>query len=225
MYTIIHLTDIHGASHFIDKIVDEIEQADLVVISGDITHFGNRREAEKIILPIVSYNQNVLAVPGNCDYPGVEDYLLETGINLHLILREIEGFILLGIGGSIPCPGPTPFEYSEENAQEWLDPISGMIIKNLPLIFVSHQPPYYTTADKLPDGSHVGSRSISRFIDTVEPLVCLTGHIHEGIGIDSHVKTTIINPGPFRAGRYAKVEIGNDGKVHAELKQITVSGY
>ena len=39
-------------------------------------------------------------------------------------------------------------------------------------------------------------------------MVCFTGHIHEGQGIDSIGKTKVVNPDPLREGGYvlARVE-------------------
>ena len=218
---IIHLTDIHGVNYLIDEIGSEIKHADLVILSGDITHFGGIKEAEKIINTIKDYNSSLLAVSGNCDYPEIEDYLLVNDINLHLTPRELAGFTFAGIGGSLPCPGTTPFEYSDDQAKAWLENIMDKLTGELPLIFISHQPPFNTVNDALPDGLHVGSKSIYNFICNIQPLICLTGHIHEGIGIDTTGKTKIVNPGPFRTGKYAKLEIKDKNSVEVILKQVT----
>jgi Icc-related predicted phosphoesterase len=218
---IIHLTDIHGAVSHIKDISNEIINADLIIISGDITHFGKKKDAEIIIDSLSQLNSSILAVPGNCDYPEVEEYLSEVGINIHLITKELPGYVITGIGGSIPCPGPTPFEYDDDQAEIWLNSISDNYTGNLPLVFVTHQPPLNTVNDRLPNGRHVGSNSIYNFIRKVQPLICLTGHIHEGIGIDTIGRTQIVNPGPFRAGRYARLNITNKKSVEVTLKQIT----
>ena len=58
---------------------------------------------------------------------------------------------------------------------------------------------------------HVGSKTIRKFIEQVKPKLCFTGHIHEGIGIDFIGECPIINPGPFRKGKYAIVkDIGEE---------------
>jgi Icc-related predicted phosphoesterase len=38
--------------------------------------------------------------------------------------------------------------------------------------------------------------------------VCFTGHIHEGVGIDTIGRCQVINPGPLREGRYAWAMLG-----------------
>ena len=45
----IGLTDIHGKPGNIDKIADKLSEADAVVVSGDITHFGRENDAARII--------------------------------------------------------------------------------------------------------------------------------------------------------------------------------
>ena len=89
---IIHLTDIHGTDFLIHEIGSELEDVDLVVISGDITHFGREKDAEKVIYTVKQYNPSILAVSGNCDFPQVEDYLLASDINLHRTIRNFAGF-------------------------------------------------------------------------------------------------------------------------------------
>lgn len=221
--TVIQLTDIHGVSDYLHEIGEELERADLIVLSGDITHFGHKEDARQIVETIEQYNKSLLAITGNCDYPDVENYLSEKDINLHLSVREFAGFALTGIGGSLPCPGRTPFEYSEEMAELWLKKLKNKLAADVPVLFISHQPPHQTINDKLPGGKHVGSKAIRKFIDKVQPICCNTGHIHEGIGTDFIGRTRIINPGPFRSGYYACVSISDISNVEVTLKQITAS--
>ena len=218
---IIHLTDIHGQIDPISEIGEELRQADIVILSGDITHFGREKNIRQIIDAVGYYNSSIFTVSGNCDYPEIENYLSEIDISLHLKIRKFSGFIFTGISGSIPCPGTTPFEYTEDQASDWLQPITRKLTGKSPVILVSHQPPINTITDRLPSGLHVGSKSIYNFILTIQPVICLTGHIHEGIGHDLIGKTKVINPGSFRSGRYAKIKIEDERSVDIQLKQIT----
>ena len=70
---IIALTDIHGKIDYLPAISDSLQQADLVLIAGDITNFGGRDRAERIISSISQYSKQILAVSGNCDSPSVEE--------------------------------------------------------------------------------------------------------------------------------------------------------
>jgi Icc-related predicted phosphoesterase len=99
---------------------------------------------------------------------------------------------IAGLCGSLPCPGKTPHEYSEEEYEALLEMIH--VPAGKLLIMVSHQPPAGTLNDQVSPGVHVGSKSVRHFIEKHRPLVCFTGHIHEGIAID-HIVTVIVNPG------------------------------
>ena len=66
-YNILHLTDIHGAGQNIASISNELRKADLVILSGDITHFGYSKDVVPIIENIANFNKNIYAIPGNCD--------------------------------------------------------------------------------------------------------------------------------------------------------------
>jgi Icc-related predicted phosphoesterase len=220
-FNILHLTDIHGAENSITEIGNEIQNADIVILSGDITHFGNSRDVASIIETISSFNKKIFAVSGNCDYKEVDNYLTEYGINLHRRVIETDRYTFCGLGGSLPCPGYTPFEYTDSEANSWLSEMKDKIKSKKPMIFVSHQPPSNTKNDRLTNGKHVGSISIRNFIQTTCPLLCLTGHIHEGTGIDAIENCQIINPGPFRTGKYASIKITGENSVNSTLRQIT----
>ena len=80
---ILALTDIHGEFAAMPQISADLEAADVVILSGDLTNFGHRRDAERVLRAVSRSPGRVLAVPGNCDYPEVSAYLDELGINLH----------------------------------------------------------------------------------------------------------------------------------------------
>jgi Icc-related predicted phosphoesterase len=207
---IIALTDIHAHTGAISALEKQLRSADLVILSGDITHFGHKKEMAGMIGLIRSFNPSVFAVSGNCDYPDAEQFLTEENISLNGLTREFQGYALYGMSGSLPCPGKTPNEYSEEEFEVILRDLT--FPSGLPQIMVSHQPPYDTINDQVSPGVHVGSKSIRKFIEERQPLVCFTGHIHEGTGIDHIGNTAIVNPGPAGRGSYVLTEI-SDGQI------------
>ena len=130
-------------------------------------------------------------------------------ISLNNACVQVNEYTITGVGGSLPCPGITPNEHSEEEFKNYLDEIQGEIPSGYSLLFVSHQPPIDTVCDRVRNGMHVGSVSIRKFIMDTQPLFCLTGHIHEGVGIDFIDKTVVVNPGPLHTGGYVVIEISS----------------
>jgi len=202
---IIALTDIHSRTKAITALSGELKSADLVLLCGDITHFGHRQEMKDILKLVRDINPFLFAVSGNCDHPDAEKYLVEEKISLNSVTREFQGITFFGLSGSLPCPGKTPNEYAEEEYEAILESL--VVPAGNPLLMVSHQPPFGTLNDRVPSGQHVGSKAIRSCIEKLQPLICFTGHIHEGTGIDHIGKTTVVNPGPAVAGGYVKVEI------------------
>ena len=216
---VIGLSDIHGQTAAMDRLGNILQKADVVVLAGDITNFGNHRHVQRVVESVRRYAGCILGVPGNCDYPGVDGYLEQEGMNLHAKSRVIADIGFAGLGGSLFTPFHTPNEHSETDARRFLSGAAEGLAENLPFVLVSHQPPVNTKCDRIRSGRHVGSRALREFIETRQPLVCIAGHIHESVGTDRIGKTTIINSGRFGKGRYAYVEI-RDGLTFAEVRPI-----
>ena len=73
-------------------------------------------------------------------------------------------------------------------------------------IAVVQCPPYQTRCDVLYNRQHVGSVALRRWIERVQPLLTLHGHIHEsprvsGAFCDRLGVTTVVNPGADPAAR------------------------
>lgn len=215
---IISITDMHGSIKGIGK---HLSEADIVLLAGDLTNFGTKEDAKRIVEEVRKYADAIYAVHGNCDYSEVTDYLTEQGINLHGKGTVINGLALIGVGGSLPAPGNTPTEYSEEELEDFFGVGINEVPNDLPIILMSHQPPIDTILDKLTSGAHVGSNAVRSFIEKHQPLICFSGHIHEGVGIDSIGNTKLINPGPLRNGGYAYTEISDKVDV-LEIKKINL---
>ncbi|MEO0184540.1 MAG: metallophosphoesterase [candidate division WOR-3 bacterium] len=208
---ILAISDIHGRINYDKKIIDIISDVDLIVISGDITNFGGSKDALTVLRSIREINENILAIPGNCDQFEVIDVLRSENINLHGEIREFGGVLFFGIGGSGHTPFKTPQEYSDEEIERILGNYKKRDGKQ---IFVSHAPPFNTKVDKTLLGIHVGSKQIREFIEKNQPDLCLCGHIHEARNTDKIEKTIIVNPGPFPK-YYSVIETTN--KIQVEL--------
>jgi Icc-related predicted phosphoesterase len=205
--TIVALTDLHGKTDIIPLFGTVLNSADLIVLAGDNTHFGHHSQMQDVIQAVRRFNNTIIAVSGNCDYPDAEQYLVESGIGINGRYQELQGMFFAGLSGSLPCPGTTPHEFSEDEYQTSLESLARDI--HHPFILVTHQPPHGTKNDRVFLGFHVGSKTIRKFIEEFSPLVCFTGHIHEGSGIDTIHQTRIINPGPARDGNYASLIVEN----------------
>jgi Icc-related predicted phosphoesterase len=213
------LSDMHGSLDFLEAVSAELTRADVVVIAGDITTFGNAATAEQMIVPIRLLNPNVVAVPGNCDTREVEEYLTQQGINIHGRSLGMNNTIFMGLGGSLPCPGRTPNEMPESALGSYLDTLTPSLAdRTKPVILVSHQPPYGTKLDQTQGGHHTGSHILRAFIEEHQPLLAVSGHIHEAVGTDRIGQTLCVNPGPFKNGYYAMAEIWA-GQATVELKR------
>ncbi len=191
--------------------VSGFASADLVIVTGDLTNFGNREAAHQVISAIRSINSNIYAQPGNLDDASVMAYLNELGINLHgrgFLLNDIGVF---GVGGSNPTPFNTPTEFSEEEIGRLLSQGHTSVAHASIQIMVPHAPPYNTAADLIPNGMHVGSKAVREFIERVQPDFCLTGHIHEARSVDRIGRTVILNPGMFGSGGW--IELQNESGV------------
>ncbi|KAB2891825.1 MAG: serine/threonine protein phosphatase [Desulfobulbaceae bacterium] len=225
---IIAFGDIHMAANACRNIPG-IRQADLVLLTGDLTNFGSQREVQQVLDEVTAFNPRILAQFGNLDRPDINEHLEQLGINLHGRGRILnDRLCIVGMGGSNPTPFHTPSEFSEEemmligtNAyQQALDAIAE---KNqvdgsrIPVLLISHAPPANTCVDMIFDGRHVGSTAVRRIIELYQPDICVTGHIHEAKGCDSIGPTTIYNPGTLRSGGWVDIHITNS-TLHAILQ-------
>jgi uncharacterized protein len=215
---IIALADMHGDVSFIETVFREAQTIDLVLLLGDITNFGRKEAIKKVVTAVLPHCRRLLAVPGNCDYPEVEDRLAQEGLSLHRRHAVIDGIGFAGAGLSLPCPGRTPGEISEQDFRQYLAEAAAGFPEETPMVLLTHEPPFDTAADLAFTGEHVGSHAIRDFIEIFRPMVCFTGHIHEAAGIDRIGLTSIINPGPLRRGGYAYAEIERDGVRALEIR-------
>ena len=213
------VADIHGDSDALSALGPVLARADYVLVAGDLTHFGGQRDAARVVDAIRIHNPKLVCVPGNCDPPAVSAYLTREGINLHGSCRASDGLGIIGLGGSLPCPRPTPFELDECQLARLLSGAVRQLPEDLPIILLSHQPPWDTCTDLASIGRHVGSVAVREFIESTHPSICFTGHIHESAGVDIIGSTHVANPGPARLGSYAWAEI-EGGEVSIAIRTV-----
>ncbi|UCH35577.1 MAG: metallophosphoesterase family protein [Armatimonadota bacterium] len=206
---ILAFSDMHGDVRAVAAAASELAAADLVLLAGDITHFGGRRAAAELIGELRKHNQRVLAVAGNCDTPEAATYLADEGISVHRRHVIVGGLAVAGVGGSLPCPGRTPNEISESDFARYLGEAVAGVAAATPLVLLLHQPPFGAAIDRSHSGDHVGSHAVRTFVEDRRPLLCIAGHIHEARGQDRIGDSAVVNPGMLRAGYYASVAVSD----------------
>ena len=213
---ILAFSDIHEHTDYI-KQVSDISNASCIIVAGDLTYVGGKKQAKKVIDCIREYNPNVYAVAGNFDRKEVEEYLIEQGISLHGNSKLFKGVAVFGVGGSNITPFHTPNEFDETEIESRIYSGYNNII-NIPLkLLITHAPPFNTKADVIISGRHVGSKAIREFIEKHQPDVCVSGHIHEARSEDWIGRTHIINPGMLKNGGYVEI-FKENGRLKAVLK-------
>ena len=208
------ITDIHGKKSSLKKLFESIniKEFDLLLCCGDITSFGGKKEANEVLELIP--NIQFYTVFGNCDKSEVKDYIASEGVSLHEKEVKLANYTIGGFGGSNKSPFGTPSEYEEDQIMAGLSKLS---FKNM--ILVTHAPPYGTKLDRIGNSKSIGSTSVRTIIEKMQPLVAISGHVHESRAIDTIGKTHLLNPGPLKDGYYGIVKIDEKG-VKAELKEI-----
>lgn len=210
--TLLCLSDIHGEGAGLKAVLLDAASADLIIVAGDITHFGGRAAAQEVLRPLLETGIRLVAVGGNVDREDARRYLGEAGIDLHARGEIIGGVGFMGLGGGTPSPFGTPWELPDDEASAAL--AAGLApIANAPCkVLVAHAPPRDTDLDRVRSGVHGGSGAVRRFLLSTRVDLCICGHIHESGGKEIDLGgCRCVNVGAFRAGRYALISVG-EGK-------------
>ncbi|MCR4322445.1 MAG: metallophosphoesterase [Candidatus Brocadiaceae bacterium] len=216
---IISFGDVHEDTSNLIKIKSELENADLIIISGDLSNYHGKAAAKKVLESVKKYNKHLLAQYGNLDQPDVNEYLTGEGINLHgngYIFGDVGIF---GCGASSQTPFNTPSEISEADIERFLTNGYNKVKNAKWKIMVCHTPPKDTAIDVIRSGLHVGSSVVRDFIVQYKPDVCISGHIHESRGREMLGNTIILNAGMFRDGWYIEIIIEKNN-LTAVLKSV-----
>lgn len=211
---ILGITDLHGESEVLDRILAQAGPVDVILLGGDITHFGTPNAAEALVQQTQRVCPQVLAVAGNCDSPDIELRLSELGVSLCGRGRVIQATGFYGVSAMPPWHG-TMYELTEEQIAAALQAGREQLPDSCPQVLLSHPPPRDTHLDRTLRGAHVGSTAVRRCIEEVRPILVVTGHIHEARGIDALGPTTIVNCGAARYGQYALITLAE--RVQVEL--------
>ncbi|MFB6076753.1 MAG: metallophosphoesterase [Candidatus Nanohaloarchaea archaeon] len=210
------LSDIHGDTDTLQRVLDRTHGNDLVLVLGDLTDMsvddpvGRAREVVELLDEQGTF---VKAVPGNMDGEDVLELLVGRRVNLHKDLFTLEDTDFVGFGGG-RSPADTPFEPDDAERGKVLRQLLERTRADRRAV-VSHEPPRGTTADRLPSGEHVGSPALRELVEDVDVDMVLSGHVHEGHGTDRIGDTLVVNPGAVQDGRYAIMTV--EGDIDVEL--------
>lgn len=226
---IIAMSDLHFKSGYDDKLkslVQTIGKADMVLLAGDLTHFGSAPELNSVLTLISKISPVIYAVPGNCDTQEIADGL--NARNIDLEGRAIlEGFCLVNGLGGVPKWRNKDYSFSEEELAQTLErgtnEANGLLNQNpgtYARILLSHTPPYGSKADRAMYMKHVGSLSVAEHLQKVRYDVCICGHIHECVGVTTWSNAQLVNCGPARRGYYVDINIDSttNGALNIDIK-------
>lgn len=215
--TLLTLGDLHGGVEWTPALLGALEEADVLLLCGDLTNFGSPEDAASILDDLEGRCGAVYAVAGNCDSPAIEAYLDERALSLHgqgIVIEECIG--VCGVSGSNSTPFGTPLEYTDEQLAAFLE-AGWEEIEHLPVrIILHHAPPHGTTCDRTRLGVHVGVPGLRRFCEEKQPDLVICGHIHEARGRDTIGNTVVVNGGMAGRGRGTCIRI-RDGALSVEL--------
>ncbi len=208
------LSDAHGVYTYIDQLLFKAGDVDAVCVLGDITDFGPNSLVEEL-LGLIGDDVPTLMIPGNCDLPTIIEVIEESpAVNLHLKSFDYDTIKFLGIGGSNPTPFNTPFEFTEEEMDAYVQEL--LTNTGETTVLLSHAPPLGFL--DIANGVHVGGKGIQRAVGVVDVIAC--GHIHEQRGVTRSNETSIVNPGMAARGCGALVEITAESEPLIDLIQV-----
>lgn len=209
------ITDVHGDRLALERILSCDHGAEVVLLGGDVTNFGSVDDAKLLLNLVTATKLAVFAVAGNCDSPAIDHMLAEWGVSA-FGRGSVHGELgIYGVSAMPPWMG-SMYELTEEEIGQALEKGREEVAGTRHEIVLSHPPPRNLSVDRTSRGSHVGSTALRDFIDRVQPMLVVCGHIHEARGVDSAGETTVVNCGPAFNGCYAVIDVDDDVKVRLE---------
>jgi Icc-related predicted phosphoesterase len=172
--------DIHMAFRAIERLSPALRTADVALLTGDLTNFGEPEDAWRVVDAVRAHCPTVWAVTGNLDMPWVIDALAGDGVSLHGEGRQLGRLGVFGCGGSNVTPMDTPTELDEPELRAVLERGHAAVAGAPHRLMICHTPPFDTRLDRLRNGTPVGSPAVRAFIEAVRPDLAVVGHIHEG---------------------------------------------
>ncbi len=195
------VADIHSQPQKIETIKNNINQfsPDLLIIAGDLTRFFNPRST---IEQIGAFSLPIIFIRGNTDSKRINRILTQFPhiSSPHLKSKEIGGYSVVGLNGTVPIPFRSQISLTEK----WSQSIEPFLNENS--ILVAHPPPR-GTLDTVFFNLHAGCPKIREVILKQSPLLYICGHIHESSGKQYLGKTLVVNCSIGRQGEGALIDL------------------
>jgi uncharacterized protein len=176
-------------------------------------------------------------MPGNDDLHSIDNVIDEFKSIRNPDMKHFEmedGYEVVGLSNANLTPWLCARDVDEQELTRKLDELAAMIQKPERTIAILHVPPFGSALDTCPDldknlkiiteGGQVvmksaGSPAVKAFIEKVQPMLSLHGHIHESPGHVHNGRTLMINAGSEYAEGIMKAAIINleNGKVKGHL--------
>lgn len=186
---ILAFVDTHGNKKAIEIIIKKAkkENPDILICAGDITNWGEN--IKSLIKDLEKLNILLLIIPGNHETSELIDSISsKLIINLHKKSYELNDYIFLGYGEG-------GFSKEDKEFEKITNKFKKTIKKDSKIILVTHAPPYGRLDFIF---GHQGNEAIRKFIEEIQPIIHICGHLHEYEGKEDKIKRTrIINPGPY----------------------------
>jgi uncharacterized protein len=178
--------------------------------------------------------KRLFMAPGNDDFLEIDEALGGSDV-VEFVENRVVALTpeheMLTTGYSNPTPWDTERELPEEGLRARLDIMAEKVAIPERLVAVIHPPPFNTPLDIAPAideefrmsvGAHgldmapVGSTAVRAFIEELQPMLALHGHVHGSQGDHRLGRTLCLNPGSqYTEGRLAValLELGPDSVV------------
>jgi Icc-related predicted phosphoesterase len=186
---------------------------------------------------LVPNHMQLFFMPGNDDLPSIDSVIdeFEHVHNPDMKRFVIEGdYELLGNSNANMTPWACARDLEEDELEKKMQELAALVQNPERAICAIHVPPYESNLDTCPEldkdlkivtlGGQVmmkpaGAHAVRKFIETVQPLLTLDGHIHESPGHVRIGRTLCINAGSEYAEGIMKAAIINleGGKVKGHL--------
>lgn len=188
---ILAFVDTHGSEKAITKIKQKAKKADILVCAGDVSVF--EQNLEKILKKLDTIGKPVLIIPGNHESEARLKAMcakFKNMVYMHKGMLRLKDAVFIGFAGN-------GFSEKDPEFKEWGRKVERDLKKKDKVILITHAPPHNTKLDNIM-GESCGNKDIRRFIEKIDIVLAVSGHLHENAGKEDMIKgTKVVNPGPF----------------------------